>query len=267
MTAYAWQRTGEQEEATLNDLIECLIINPNEIEREGMRRILNDAGCKVVTVAGQYSEALFEMVPLDRRCICFVSSQSDENTLKLCAQVHDLRSDVSIIMLGHDVESSMIARAFRAGVSGYVSSDTCCASLIAMTRLVALGEKVIPSHVVFDLAMLDTGSHLANNDVRIEDANMSAREINILRGLIRGEPNKVISRRLNITEATVKVHVKSILRKLHVFNRTQAAIWAVSRGLTGEPDGVAKDDRAAMLPGVTRMTSGNDHVRPFLDAA
>lgn len=251
----------------MSEQIECLIINPNEIEREGMRRILNDAGCKVVTVAGQYSEPLFDTISADRRCICFVSSQSDENTLKLCAQVHELRPDVSIIMLAHESESSMIARAFRSGVSGYVSSDICCASLIAMTKLVALGEKVIPSHVVFDLAMLDTGSHLANNDVRIEDANMSAREINILRGLIRGEPNKVISRRLNITEATVKVHVKSILRKLHVFNRTQAAIWAVSRGLTGEPDGVAKEDAVAMSPGVARITNGNEHVRPFLDAA
>lgn len=251
----------------MNDQIECLIINPNEIEREGMRRILNDAGCRVITVSGQYSECLFDAVPADRRFICFVSSQSDEKTLALCAQVHDLRPDVSIIMLAHESESSMIARAFRSGVSGYVSSDTCCASLIAMTKLVALGEKVIPSQVVFDLAMLDTGSHLANNDVRIEDANMSAREINILRGLIRGEPNKVISRRLNITEATVKVHVKSILRKLHVFNRTQAAIWAVSRGLTGEPDGVLKDDGQVMLPGVARMTSSSEQPRSFLDAA
>lgn len=263
----------------MNDHIQCLIINPNEIEREGMRRILNDGGCKVVRVAGQYSESFFDTVPADRRHICFVSSQLDENTLKVCAQVHDLRPDVLIIMLAHESESAMIARAFRSGVSGYVSSDTGCASLIAMIRLVDLGEKVIPSQVVFDLAMLDTGSHLADNDVGIEDANMSAREINILRGLIRGEPNKVISRQLNITEATVKVHVKSILRKLHVFNRTQAAIWAVSRGFTGEPDGVTKEDvpvvspggakeeGPVMLTGVARITGVSEHTRPFLDAA
>lgn len=252
----------------MNDHIECLIINPNEIEREGMRRILNDAGCNVVAVSGHYSGSIFDPLPADRRHICFVSSQSDENTLKICAQVHEMRPDVSIIMLAHESESAMIARAFRSGVSGYVSSDTCCASLIAMTRLVALGEKVIPSQVVFDLAMLDTGSHLANNDIRIEDANMSAREINILRGLIRGEPNKVISRRLNITEATVKVHVKSILRKLHVFNRTQAAIWAVSRGLSGEPDGPSvKEDAPVLLPALPRVTGQAVHTRPFLDAA
>jgi two-component system nitrate/nitrite response regulator NarL len=61
--------------------------------------------------------------------------------------------------------------------------------------------------------------------------NLSDREIEILKCLVAGEANKVISRRLLITEATVKVHIKAILRKLHAINRTQAAIWAVVRGL------------------------------------
>jgi two-component system nitrate/nitrite response regulator NarL len=55
----------------------------------------------------------------------------------------------------------------------------------------------------------------------------------ILRRLAAGFPNKVISRQLSISEATVKVHVKAVLRKLRVSNRTQAAIWAASQGLHG----------------------------------
>ena len=59
---------------------------------------------------------------------------------------------------------------------------------------------------------------------------LSEREIQILDGLVKGHANKVIARTCDITEATVKVHMKSILRKIRVTNRTQAAIWALANG-------------------------------------
>jgi two-component system, NarL family, nitrate/nitrite response regulator NarL len=59
---------------------------------------------------------------------------------------------------------------------------------------------------------------------------LSEREIQILDGLVKGHANKVIARTCDITEATVKVHMKSILRKIQVANRTQAAIWAIEHG-------------------------------------
>jgi two-component system nitrate/nitrite response regulator NarL len=64
--------------------------------------------------------------------------------------------------------------------------------------------------------------------------NLSHREMGILRCLMQGEPNKTIARRFDITEATVKAHIKAILRKICVRNRTQAAVWAHnhSPGLT-----------------------------------
>jgi two-component system nitrate/nitrite response regulator NarL len=65
---------------------------------------------------------------------------------------------------------------------------------------------------------------------------LTDREIEILGRLVHGDANKIISRRLQITEATVKVHVKAVLRKLKVMNRTQAAIWAVNHGLFAAPD-------------------------------
>ena len=63
------------------------------------------------------------------------------------------------------------------------------------------------------------------------NTNLSDRETEILRQLVLGEANKVISRHLSISEATVKVHIKAILRKLRVLNRTQAAIWAINHGI------------------------------------
>jgi two-component system nitrate/nitrite response regulator NarL len=70
--------------------------------------------------------------------------------------------------------------------------------------------------------------------VETKTPTLSEREIQILDGLIKGYANKVIGRRCGVTEATVKVHMKSILRKIRVCNRTQAAIWALEHSYSGE---------------------------------
>jgi two-component system nitrate/nitrite response regulator NarL len=84
------------------------------------------------------------------------------------------------------------------------------------------------SHLVPDSgqAQYDMRNHLQGKRARGEP-KLSNREIRILDELVRGHANKVIARRCNITEATVKVHIKSILRKIKVANRTQAAVWAI----------------------------------------
>src|SRR3546814_3750398 len=87
---------------------------------------------------------------------------------------------------------------------------------------------------------------------RIE-LNLSDREIEILRCLISGDANKIIARRLEITEATVKVHIKAILRKLRVMNRTQAAIWAVTRGLNQDQPG-SQNGRVCDFPARREIT-------------
>ena len=75
--------------------------------------------------------------------------------------------------------------------------------------------------------------------VETKTPTLSEREIQILDGLVKGYANKVIGRRCDISEATVKVHMKSILRKIRVGNRTQAAIWALEHGYSGEEPNTA----------------------------
>jgi two-component system nitrate/nitrite response regulator NarL len=70
--------------------------------------------------------------------------------------------------------------------------------------------------------------------VETKTPTLSEREIQVLDGLVKGHANKVIARQFSVTEATVKVHMKSILRKIRVCNRTQAAIWALEHGYSGE---------------------------------
>lgn len=222
--------------------LEISIINRNEIEGEGLRRILIEKSFSVAGVFRSPSDILGSEEVEGKRALLIIDSVTDEATLAMCQQARSIAPNALVVMMGRSCESAIIAQAFRIGIDGYVSKDTRCACLAEMMKLIALGEKLIPSEVVFDLVGLHTPERWEEADGRIEDVTISDREIEILRGLIRGDPNKIISRRLNITLATVKVHVKSILRKLQVANRTQAAIWALNHGLTGSYPPVPADN-------------------------
>jgi two-component system nitrate/nitrite response regulator NarL len=115
---------------------------------------------------------------------------------------------------------------------------------------VLLGEKVFPT----DLAQVLTngGMTLRGDRGQIGHANgLSDREMEILGWLVNGAQNKQIAQALNISDSTVKVHIKAILRKIRVRNRTQAAIWGLNHGFARDTGG-AKDGgaiaRGAALP-------------------
>jgi two-component system nitrate/nitrite response regulator NarL len=98
-----------------------------------------------------------------------------------------------------------------------------------------LGESVLPFEVVRsimsgapqDQPLQDSTAEPKLSDLK--ECKLSAREAQILGCLKEGAPNKLIARKFDVTEATVKVHVKAILRKIGVANRTQAAMWASQR--------------------------------------
>jgi len=101
---------------------------------------------------------------------------------------------------------------------------------------------VVPMHPTKQTVNGTSASHLNGHEGDMQWAptlrnhpRLSEREAQVLDGLVRGHANKVIARSCDITEATVKVHMKSILRKIHVSNRTQAAVWALEHGHSAEP--------------------------------
>ncbi|WP_027483583.1 response regulator [Deinococcus pimensis] len=128
-----------------------------------------------------------------------------------------LRSRV-LILTTFDTESYVLD-GIRAGASGYLLKDVRPGELFDVVRRVAAGEVFIqPSVAVKYLHLLTTRS--------VPDEHLTAREEDVLRLLARGLSNKLIARELDISESTVKNHVKSILAKMQVRNRTEAALNA-----------------------------------------
>ena len=134
-----------------------------------------------------------------------------------------------------DYEFDEVALAFGNGIDGYIVKEISCEPLIESLKLVALGEKVLPSQLARTLSDFHPRFESGNQHDTASAACLSEREAEILRCLTVGMANKVMSRLLNISEATVKVHVKAILRKLRLSNRTQAAIWAIKHGFEQQP--------------------------------
>jgi two-component system, NarL family, nitrate/nitrite response regulator NarL len=127
------------------------------------------------------------------------------------------------------LSADWLKAAMGAGADGYLLKDVSPEALIQSLQLVVIGEKVFPTNLA---ALLLT--QISTPAPQSSWRGLSAREREILQHLVTGASNKLIANRLGITEATVKVHLKTLLRKIDVNNRTQAAIWAMNNGIIPE---------------------------------
>jgi two-component system nitrate/nitrite response regulator NarL len=109
-------------------------------------------------------------------------------------------------------------------LSGVLTCDLSAADFVRSLRLICLGERVFPRDLIVDR----NPAQPADNDLQNGRCRLSPREKEVLLQVVEGRSNKLIARHLGMAEATVKVHLKSLLRKIGVDNRTQAAIWALT---------------------------------------
>ncbi|WP_262265545.1 LuxR C-terminal-related transcriptional regulator [Microvirga yunnanensis] len=139
-----------------------------------------------------------------------------------------------VVVIANQFDSETVHAALSGGVDSFCLATSAREVLIKSLELTMLGERILPGSMV--RALLDreltqsaTAEIIPLSEHRAPDPKvqkLSPRETVILQSLMGGDPNKVIARKLEITEATIKVHVKAILRKIGVANRTQAAMWA-----------------------------------------
>jgi two-component system, NarL family, nitrate/nitrite response regulator NarL len=132
------------------------------------------------------------------------------------------------VVLTSDRSSGAIGKAIGWSVDAYLLKDTSPDALTRSLQLVMLGQQIFPTRLM--AALLHTEAEPAAESLGGASTNLSPREAQILRHLTSGDSNKAIARALAISEATVKVHLKALLRKVRVSNRTQAAVWAMNNG-------------------------------------
>jgi two-component system, NarL family, nitrate/nitrite response regulator NarL len=234
----------------------------NELAREGLKRILTDTGVNVNCVAAAEHLVQFEskLANNDPSHIVLCLIANDSEAVTTTRELRQSLPKARIVAMVDEFSLDNVAAAFEEGVDGYVVSEIGCQSLFGVLQLTALGEKVFPSQLA-PMLTASVWKLLATNWKFSNDFSLSEREIEILRCLANGDCNKVIARRLEITEATVKVHVKAVLRKMRVSNRTQAAIWAITRGLSH------REPPMPAPPGFQHMSASHVHTRVPMPAA
>ena len=133
-----------------------------------------------------------------------------------------LEGDQRVALISGEATRDIAEQALEAGAAGFVPKTLPAKSMINAVRFMAMGEQYAP--IDFMTAVDDT-------PVNPLAKKLTARELDVLKGLTEGKSNKEIARDLDITEPTVKLHMKTLFRKLDVSNRTQAALVAREAGL------------------------------------
>ncbi|CAO3446536.1 response regulator transcription factor [Azospirillum sp.] len=212
------------------DAINVFLIDANKLFREGMKRLFEGTPFNVVGEAGSLREGLTALGTGTTPDLILIDlpSGADEE-VEAMRTLREGHPSIRIVILTNDLETRRLSAALGAGAGGYLLKDIACEALMQSLKLVMMGEKVFPTHLAELLVSGRTEDMGAELPTRRK--GLSQREVQILRCLLNGNSNKMIANHLNITEATVKVHLKSLLRKINASNRTQAAIWALNNGI------------------------------------
>jgi DNA-binding NarL/FixJ family response regulator len=219
-----------------------VLVGPSALLREGLACILGAADFRIVA-SGFHVQ---DVVPTSQHqsLLLVIDSADDPNALvaeiELFKEQHP--SGRVAVLTDHYLLGDMVS-AFAAGANLYFAKFVSCDAFIKALELIMLGETILPPQLLALIGgndreregpstAIDQKIHRdASPPTRTDDTpRLSVREKCILRCMVEGDSNKVIARKIEIAEATVKVHVKAILRKIRVHNRTQAAIWAMNNG-------------------------------------
>jgi two-component system nitrate/nitrite response regulator NarL len=206
-------------------MIHVVLVARNNLFRQGLRRLLDPSEFSVTGEAR-------DLTTLGRLLQDGFASDLVVAELNGCpeAAVESLRElraahpDLRIVVLADELSLSEMARLLQAGADGYLVNELSAEAFSLSLLLVMKGEKVLPSTLASMLAAGDGALIKAQR-------NLTERERQILRCLLNAYSNKNIARALNISEGTVKVHLKSLMKKISAGNRTQAALWARNNGI------------------------------------
>jgi DNA-binding NarL/FixJ family response regulator len=200
--------------------IRVLTVDDHQLLREGIAAVLD--GQDDMTLVGEASNGR-EAVDCFRRLRPDVTLMDlrmpDMSGIEAITAIRADYPNARIIVLTTYTGDAQAAAALKAGASGYLLKNLVRKELIETIRTVYAGKRRVPPEIATDIA-----EHVA-------DDALSERELEVLRGVAAGKSNKLIAAELNISEGTVKTHMKSILPKLAASDRTHAVMIALKRGI------------------------------------
>jgi two-component system NarL family response regulator len=200
--------------------VRIVIVDDHPVVRDGLIAILSsEPDFLVAGEAGTGTEAIARIRELRPDLVLMDLVMPDMSGSDVIRQFCSSGADIDFIVLTSVAGDEEIYRALDAGARGYLFKDLARKELVRAVRVVHRGDRYIPAEV---------GARLAESLPR---HGLSIREIEVLEHVAAGLRNKEIAYKLDVSEATVNSHVKRILEKLHVSDRTHAVTTALRRGI------------------------------------
>ena len=206
------------------DPIRVLIVDDHAVVRQGLKAFLRvQDGIEFVGEAENGEEAIERAGELEPDVIMMDLVMPGMGGVETMRKLRELGSDARVIVLTSFAEDDQVIAAVKAGAAGYLLKDVRPDELASAIRTVHEGDALLHPLVAAKLMskVADAGSGETKPDT------LTARELDVLKDIARGMSNKEIAADLGVAEKTVKTHVSSILRKLQLADRTQAALYAV----------------------------------------
>ena len=200
--------------------IRVLTVDDHPLMRRGIAGEINEQpDMQVVAEAADGKEAVLVFRAHRPDITLMDLRMPNASGLEAMIEIRKEFPDARFIVLSTVAGDIQVVRAFQAGAKGYLLKNLLRTELIDTIRAVHAGRKKVPPEVAQLLA-----DHFTEDD-------LTGREVQILQGVARGKSNKIVADHLNISENTVKNHVKSILSKLGANDRTHAVVIALQRGI------------------------------------
>jgi len=213
--------------------IKVLIADDHQVVREGLSSILQTK--EEIEVVGEVkdgSEAVEQARRLKPDVILMDISMPGMNGVEATRLIKREQPEIGVVVLTMYDEEEYIYDLVKAGATGYLLKDSDSSQIVKAIKIVARGESLIhpsvASKILHEFSSLAEGK---GQPVKKKAQELSDREIEVLKLVAEGKTNKEIANVLNLSEKTIKNHVRNIFHKLQVYDRTQAAMHGLRKGL------------------------------------
>ncbi|WP_372738345.1 two-component system response regulator NarL [Neptunomonas sp.] len=206
-----------------------LLIDDHPLLRKGVKQLIElDDELRVIAEASNAIDGIKAAKETEPDLILLDLNMPNINGIEALKMLRDEEVSSRIIVFTVSDNEEDVVAALKAGADGYLLKDMEPEELLVSLHQAALGKVVISDKLTTLLAQaLQSGRSSNKSDI----SSLTPREKQIIKLIAGGLPNKLIARKLNITEGTVKVHVKHLLKKLRLRSRVEVAVWAVQEGL------------------------------------
>ncbi len=213
----------------MGDVMRVLLIDDHALFRIGLSELLQRRGIEVVAALGDCTQGIQEVVDKQPDVVLLDMRMPQMTGLEVLHELKGRQQSMPIVILTTSRDETDVIEALQGGAQGYLLKDMEPDDLIGSLIDIVAGQTIVANELTMVLARALRGDDPETAAVTTDIDNLTPREREILCLLADGQSNKVIARNLGISDGTVKLHVKSILRKLKIHSRVEAAVIAVEQ--------------------------------------